>query len=100
MSRVACSCACVLVCLLVWQCDVWHLEQLSDDTQIAWDKCMHNKNYKASLADVACFKSSCFVAWPRVLTDLRRRVVQEPNSIAQEIYDELDETEDGEVGDA
>ena len=27
-------------------------------------------------------------------------MVQEPNSIAQEIYDELDETEDGEVCDA
>jgi len=48
-------------------CDVYHLEKLSDDTQIAWDACMNNKNYK------------------------------EPNSIAQEIYDELDETEDGEV---
>ena len=48
-------------------CDIWHLQQLADDTQVAWDKCMHNKNYK------------------------------EPNSIAQEIYDELDQTEDGEV---
>jgi len=48
-------------------CDIWHLQQLADDTQEAWDKCMHNKNYK------------------------------EPNSIAQEIYDELDQTEDGEV---
>lgn len=31
------------------------------------------------------------------LTALRFECLQEPNSIAQEIYDELDETEDGEV---
>ena len=49
------------------QCDLWSLQTLSDNTQISWDKCMTNKNYK------------------------------EPNSIAQEIYDELDETQDGEV---
>ena len=48
-------------------CDIWNLETLSDNTQIAWDACMANKNYK------------------------------EPNSIAQEIYDELDATVDGEV---
>ena len=49
------------------QCDLWSLQTLSDNTQISWDKCMTNKNYK------------------------------EPNSIAQEIYDELDATVDGEV---
>jgi len=48
-------------------CDLWNLQTLSDNTQLAWDKCMSNKNYK------------------------------EPNSIAQEIYDELDATEEGEV---
>lgn len=55
----------VVGCLV--QCDLWSLQTLSDNTQISWDKCMTNKNYK------------------------------EPNSIAQEIYDELDATEDGEV---
>ena len=48
-------------------CDIWSLEKMSDDTQESWDKCMTNKDY------------------------------QEPNSIAQEIFDELDNTNDGEV---
>ena len=46
-------------------CDIWSLEKMSDDTQESWDKCMTNKDY------------------------------QEPNSIAQEIFDELDNTEFG-----
>ena len=48
-------------------CDLWTLQTLADNTQLAWTQCMTNRNYK------------------------------EPNSIAQEIYDELDSKSDGTV---